>query len=1078
MMLAVGPGTPASVLWIKRDRASIDDYDVSDRFNPYFDDSDDSNGEDDDDEDDGGEDGDEEMNDGDDENDEDDDDEHAANEATFEQVMMDMLRNAEPPTQRQSPRNETRHQTFGSWCPSIRHDGCINTASWLHVPWQLVSSSIDTLTSGQNYVPQSSTSRAYEIPTQLVTSGDDCMIKVWDLKNSMGTISPLDGGWDTFSPLTLSSKTDVGSDETYKSWNNFYDERNDDSKIAGSVQLLASMHSGHQANVFDVQPLLHKPGKFLSCGADGFLRLSDLESSSSAEVFNPGMEVVEGVTFPLLSMESFNDRMAYSFQLLTQDTGLLCSDRGLYHFDMRLRPSQQSHVSIYQPRSCFDSFHSKCCKACAVWNPHQYREYGAYPAYSENKMESKYVFAGGSGEYVELLDLRMIGGSSSNNVLERYCPEVFKDGKPRACVSGIDVTRDGRELLVSYENDQIYTFKIFGGTSRGTGPSPKDIEESSKLFESDASRSVDYHAMYGGHLNCVTFLKHTAYAGPNDEYILTGGDEGKAWIYDRSTGAVVVMLNADRNACNEVVPHPTLPFFFTYGIDQTAKLWRARSAQDSPLTRAEESVQRQEYQPGPLIRQWNQIIHRLHTRDDNIPLVFPDTVLTLYKSEDDTNICGHAIVDIADGFTVFSTYGNSLRCLEFELSDLKSRYYNSKMTDGSSNLFAQGLHVHSIGITWRRLHVQATRLGMQINIFAPWVFEKFISTTNPVRGFHLADLVPDYPSDWISYHPLMQNVPFPEAYSRLIGLQKAHPGHDDLVFNNIAKKTSLLLPWLSDELQQTYMNTDTSGWDSDIPLSHSNVVPADSSTSILTLRPLHLRSRRILEDTIDALKNGGNEAMKLGLHYKAAQRYDRAVGYCAVALMPHIKTDKILNPFTEAYLTIGNMDDVPTGTKCKMWSPVARNLLAIRLNLSLLMLKPEFNQPLYAAELAEMVLGQLEPYTMKIGIVLLTSVISKNEPMETYIEAKTVQSKAYFRLGCANYELRKYSKAVKNFQASLDGFNEVQHLSTRVNPEIPPRKPDAVLLRRLQDAKLQMKKKNDRTNQKFVSALGSSSSTS
>ena len=174
-------------------------------------------------------------------------------------------------------------------------------------------------------------------------------------------------------------------------------------------------------------------------------------------------------------------------------------------------------------------------------------------------MESTYVFAGGSSKFVELLDLRMIGRSSSNIVLERYCPNVFKDEKPSVSVSGIDVTRDGRELLVSYENDQIYTFRIFGGTSCSL--TSKEIEDSGKLFESDSSRSIDYHAMYGGHENRVTFLKQTAYAGPNDEYILTGCDAGKAWVYERSTGAIAAILSVDRNACNGFVPHPNLPYF-------------------------------------------------------------------------------------------------------------------------------------------------------------------------------------------------------------------------------------------------------------------------------------------------------------------------------------------------------------------------------------------------------------------------------------------------------------------------------------------------------------------------------------
>jgi len=41
------------------------------------------------------------------------------------------------------------------------------------------------------------------------------------------------------------------------------------------------------------------------------------------------------------------------------------------------------------------------------------------------------------------------------------------------------------------------------------------------------------------------------------------------------SGTVASLLKADKTTCNGVVPHPTLPFFLTYGIDSTAKLWRA-----------------------------------------------------------------------------------------------------------------------------------------------------------------------------------------------------------------------------------------------------------------------------------------------------------------------------------------------------------------------------------------------------------------------------------------------------------------------------------------------------------------------
>jgi hypothetical protein len=37
----------------------------------------------------------------------------------------------------------------------------------------------------------------------------------------------------------------------------------------------------------------------------------------------------------------------------------------------------------------------------------------------------------------------------------------------------------------------------------------------------------------------------------------------------------VAFIRADHSTCNGILPHPALPYFITYGIDSTVKLWRA-----------------------------------------------------------------------------------------------------------------------------------------------------------------------------------------------------------------------------------------------------------------------------------------------------------------------------------------------------------------------------------------------------------------------------------------------------------------------------------------------------------------------
>jgi hypothetical protein len=219
-----------------------------------------------------------------------------------------------------------------------------------------------------------------------------------------------------------------------------------------------------------------------------------------------------------------------------------------------------------------------------------------------------FIAAGGTSADVALYDLRMVSdGGPPSKIIQLYRPRVLsKDAS--VSVSGLDISKNKKELLVSYETDQIYSFPICPNAASASGPTVDELSELAKEMEEDETIQRELCG-YGGHLNRYTFLKvsvadeehlvfrlpitntsskNAKYAGPNDEYICTGSDSGHGWIYDKTTGAVVALLNADHSTCNGVVPHPTLPLFITYGIDSTAKLWRAtvpvdRDVDDSPV---------------------------------------------------------------------------------------------------------------------------------------------------------------------------------------------------------------------------------------------------------------------------------------------------------------------------------------------------------------------------------------------------------------------------------------------------------------------------------------------------------------
>lgn len=98
-----------------------------------------------------------------------------------------------------------------------------------------------------------------------------------------------------------------------------------------------------------------------------------------------------------------------------------------------------------------------------------------------------------------LCDLRMADEISST-VVQTYCPRGLRSAR-NVSVSGLDLTRDRKELLVSYESDQIYTFPVFPDSVHSGGPTLDEINGI------DSDTILPELGTYGGHLNRFTFLK-------------------------------------------------------------------------------------------------------------------------------------------------------------------------------------------------------------------------------------------------------------------------------------------------------------------------------------------------------------------------------------------------------------------------------------------------------------------------------------------------------------------------------------------------------------------------------------------
>ncbi|KAG2174630.1 hypothetical protein INT44_006894, partial [Umbelopsis vinacea] len=81
-------------------------------------------------------------------------------------------------------------------------------------------------------------------------------------------------------------------------------------------------------------------------------------------------------------------------------------------------------------------------------------------------------------------------------------------------------------------------------------------------------------------------VKDVNFFGPNDEYVVSGSDEGNAFFWDKKTTRIVQILKADDETVNVIQGHPYNPVVAISGIDNTVKIFEpnANSISTSPIT--------------------------------------------------------------------------------------------------------------------------------------------------------------------------------------------------------------------------------------------------------------------------------------------------------------------------------------------------------------------------------------------------------------------------------------------------------------------------------------------------------------
>ena len=713
--------------------------------------------------------------------------------------------------------------------------------------------------------------------------------------------------------------------------------------------------------------------------------------------------------------------------------------------------------------------------------------------------------AGGSSPSVALCDLRMTVASTcqssrSSRVLQYYKPVSLSE-ESHVSVSGLDLSRDGKELLVSYESDQIYTFPVFPYSQSPRRAATDQLEEllskdtdveqdneEERLYPwGQGKRILPELASYGAHLNRFTFLKNARYAGPRDEYICTGSDSGHAWVYEKASGSVVSFWKADQSTCNGVVPHPTLPIFVTYGIDSTAKLWRSTipvdsEVDDSAIGRRKHFRMTQEryYKMTPTVRNWGEvksILANLDLREGGgfsaEPNIYPDQIpsskVLLHRGRLARTWFREASGSSA-GRLGIPKIGNDLHNLP---DALKGNLYIvlRSLFDDDDVPVESDIDDFKQRISLIRLRHQVDSLGLTWNPTIPWMMEAQSSAdTGKERPEDLtkddeiepSELVPEHPSDWIPYDAEMSNGPF------------------DFRDYFCGKSNGLYADFYRDR----YHALDETG----VMLSECGDVDgdcADTSDSAVSKNIENVTTEGQLveygeEEPEGSINNGvsiydeGNNQGKEGINVDKIQS-DSKKDFVHHSNQILAETVRILKDDGNAAFKAGKLGlaayrydkAIQYGSVAYMkkhksnllrFNGLMKNLIMTRLNMALIMMNARFMELQVATKQAKLALQEVSPFC--------DPGICGNK--KTLNEALALKAKACFRLGSVQYEMGNYSDSIHSLEESIRCTSDISNPSENA--------PDSVVLRRLAQAQREQLKHAKRQRKKFKFAFTPKSS--
>ncbi|KAI9096505.1 WD40-repeat-containing domain protein [Phlyctochytrium arcticum] len=422
------------------------------------------------------------------------------------------------------------------------HTGCVNTLQWNHTG------------------------------TTILSGSDDCQLKVWD---------PFNG------------------------------------------KLCASIASGHQSNIFSAKfvPYFDHGSdlRTVSCDALGMVRYTDFNQKT----INPGFNCHADVTYevavdshsPHLFWSSSDDGTVNQYDL-RESTSCECDPSSCTKhsfIDLNLAKGGKSAHATHV--MAFNAVSQSSIPPLLLRQLHALLS-GEFPsaeigcgAIDINPIRSEYMAVAGSDNVVRIYDRRLIRNADVKSSGEVYSclPARLKDVESQARTenSGDSSDSDSSEnestlnsltrhritsvkfdpfnsgdLLVSYSFGHLYLLQP--NLSKAIPYLARENSEENDLADELSHRApevVECHddsdiaRTFVGHKNAHTMIKEANFFGGQSEFIMSGSDDGKIFVWDKESSEICCLLKGDRDVVNCVQPHPYLPIVASSGIDSDIKMW-------------------------------------------------------------------------------------------------------------------------------------------------------------------------------------------------------------------------------------------------------------------------------------------------------------------------------------------------------------------------------------------------------------------------------------------------------------------------------------------------------------------------